>query len=67
MRIEPNEVRPGLVAHLDPQVLRDRGGSATNAEATATEDRSVQGEHELLVVLVNEANGPALAVPLFSS
>lgn len=66
MQISPDEVRPGLVAHLSPQVLRELGGATTNAELTGDDDRAVADEHEFLILCVDEANEVALAVPLFS-
>lgn len=67
MRVEAAEVRPGLVVHLDPAALRQGGGCVTNAERTGNEDRAVQGEHEFLVLMVDDVDKVALAVPLFSA
>ena len=64
--LAPDELRPGLVVHLDTAVLRRLGGSSTNAEQGATYDRAVTGPHYFLVVAVDEATGLVTAVPLFS-
>lgn len=62
--VSEQEVKPGLVVHLDTDELRKIGGSLTNAEVAMTGDRAVVGPHYFLVV---EVDGPmATAVPLFS-
>jgi hypothetical protein len=66
VEIDEKEVRPGLVMHVDPAVLVRLGGATTNAELSGTTDRAVQGEHEFLVLLVDDVDRQALAVPLFS-
>lgn len=62
--VSEQEVKPGLVVHLDTNELRKIGGSSTNAEVARAEDRAVVGPHYFLVVEVNGAM--ATAVPLFS-
>jgi hypothetical protein len=64
VRVEEDEVIPGLVVHLDTTVLRQRGDASTNAELAATGDRAVQGPHYFLVVDVS--SGTVTALPLFS-
>lgn len=66
MRLDPNEVVPGLVVHLDTTELRRLGGCQCNAERTATNDRAVVGPHYFLVVRVDSQSHVATAVPLFS-
>ena len=60
------EVVGGLVVHLDTALLRSAGGSQTNAEKTASEDRAVVGPHYFLILGVDPNAQVALAVPLFS-
>ncbi|MCY3702814.1 MAG: hypothetical protein OXG16_09055 [Rhodospirillales bacterium] len=62
--IEATELRPGLVVHLDPKVLRERGGCKTNAAINDGNDRAVHGLHYFLVLRVNEDY--CTAAPLFS-
>lgn len=56
---------PGCVVRLDTGVLRARGGSRTNAQVTADEDRAVTGVHDFLVVQVDAATPEVVALPLF--
>lgn len=65
--VTPQEVVPGLVVHQETSVLRQLGGSSTNAEATKTQDRAVVGPHYFLVVEVDAAGAVCTAVPLFSA
>ena len=60
-----SELVPGVVVHLDSDELRALGGSRTNAQATADEDRAVTGAHDFLVLMVNAATSDVLATPLF--
>jgi hypothetical protein len=60
--VQSDEVRPGLLVHLDTAILRERSGSMTNAEPT----RAVVGPHYFLVLEVDRIGGSCLAVPLFS-
>lgn len=62
--IDPSEVKRGLVVHTDTALLRAIGGSSTNAEVSGESDRAVFGPHYFVVLEV--ADGEALAVPLFS-
>ena len=66
MKVEVPEVAPGLVVHIDTNVLRAAGGSSTNAEATATGDRAVVGPHYFLILHVDPTSQTCVAVPLFS-
>ncbi len=59
--IDRSEIRPGIVVHLDTEVLRREGGSESNAEVTADGDRAVRGPHYFLVVEVDMARQCALA------
>jgi hypothetical protein len=59
------EVQPGVVVHIDTEILRTLGGSFTNAEKKNGVDRAVYGPHYFLVLSVSEDT--ALAVPLFSN
>lgn len=61
----PGAIVPGLVLHLDTERLREIGGSTTNAQITADEDRAVRGAHDFLVVVVDARAGSCLALPLF--
>jgi hypothetical protein len=61
----PAAIVPGLVLHLDTDELRVIGGSTTNAQVTADEDRAVRGAHDFLVVAVDAKAGSCLALPLF--
>lgn len=63
--LQESEVVPGLVVHVDTDVLRARGDSRTNAQATEREDRAVTGAHDFLVLLVDRAERAVTAVPLF--
>jgi hypothetical protein len=63
--LEPSEIRPGLVARIDTDALRAAGGSETNAQATAAQDRAVRGVHDFLVLAVDASRGVCTAVPLF--
>jgi len=63
--LDLSEVRPGLVVRLDTEALRAAGGSETNAQATAEQDRAVRGVHDFLVLAVDAARGVCTAVPLF--
>ena len=58
------EVLPGLVVHLDTDELRRLGGSSTNAETSAGQDRAVAGPHYFLIV--SASADQCVAVPLFS-
>lgn len=60
------ELRPGLVVHLDTAVLRRLGGSTTNAERRAGGDRAVHGPHYFLLLDAPDPAGLVTAVPLFS-
>lgn len=60
-----DEVRPGLVVHLDTARLRALGGSETNAQATPQQDRAVADARDFLVLAVDAARGRCTAVPLF--
>ena len=62
--VRKSELRPGLVVHLDTQVLRERGGSETNAEVSKWGDRAVQGPHYFLILQVDKNH--CTAAPLFS-
>ena len=64
-RLEPSEIVPGVVVHLDTTALRVRGDSRTNAQATATEDRAVTDSHDFLVLLVDMRAREVVAIPLF--
>lgn len=64
MSIAESGVVPGLVVRLDTAALRAAGGSRTNAQATAQEDRAVTGVHDFLV-LARESSGRVTALPLF--
>lgn len=64
--VAPNEIRPGLVVRLDPAILIATPGCSTNAEIAGDGDRAVTGPHLFLVLHVDEVDGAALAVPLFS-
>ena len=64
--IQGQEIRPGLVVHLDPALLRAQGGSETNAQRDETGDRAVTEPHDFLVLEVDRAAGTCLAVPLYS-
>lgn len=58
--VTQEEVKPGLVVHVDTAILRGRGGSVANAG----QDRAVQGPHYFLVL---QADGvTCVAAPLFS-
>ena len=59
------EIVPGLVVHVDTDRLRAFGGSRTNAQATATEDRAVRGAHDFVVAMVDTGAHEVLALPLF--
>ena len=62
--IEASEVRPGLVVHLNTEVLRERGGCTTNAAVFNGNDRAVHGPHYFLVLRVDGDH--CTAAPLFS-
>lgn len=61
--VSEGEVTPGLVVHLDTDLLRCDGRCLTNAR-NGEEDRAVQGQHYFLVVELN--CDVVVAVPLFS-
>jgi hypothetical protein len=61
-----DEIRLGLVIHLDTDILRELGGCETNAEQSDIEDRAVHGPHYFLVVEVHDQLEVCTAVPLFS-
>lgn len=63
--LNPDDIQPGLVILLDTEVLRREGGSLTNAQATADEDRAVTGAHDFLIVQVDATARRAMALPLF--
>jgi hypothetical protein len=63
--LDRSEISPGIVARLDTAVLRASGGSLTNAQLSAEEDRAVTGSVDFLVVALDEASGSALALPLY--
>jgi hypothetical protein len=65
MTVALDDLVPGVVVHLDTDVLRAAGGSRTNAQATADEDRAVAGAHDFLVLMVDAISNEALAIPLF--
>jgi hypothetical protein len=65
-RLSVEEVKVGLVVHLDTAALRKLGGSKTNAQITESEDRAVEGPHYFLVTKLDREDGTCLAVPLFS-
>jgi hypothetical protein len=60
------QIKPGLVMHLDTSILRTRGGSLTNAERAHGQDKAVVGPHYFLILEVNPKDRTCLAVPLFS-
>jgi hypothetical protein len=62
--VTEEEVKPGLVVHLDTAELRQLGGSSTNAELSNKQDRAVTDPHYFLVL--EKLNEYCLAVPLFS-
>jgi hypothetical protein len=64
--VDSSEVRAGLVVRLDTTTLRERGGSETNAQMSAGEDRAVTGVHDFLVVNLDPRTDVATAVPLFA-
>ena len=64
--LSEQEVEAGRVVHLDTTVLRNLGGSQTNAQVTVSQDRAVVGPHYFLITSVDEQAGTCLAVPLFS-
>ena len=66
MRLDPSEIVPSLVVHLDTTVLRQLGGCQSNAERTGAVDRAVVGPHYFLIVSVDRQSSVATAVPLFS-
>jgi hypothetical protein len=61
-----SEVVAGLVVHLDPAVLRSEPGCSTTAPVLGSVDRAVLDSHFFLVLHVDEVDGAALAVPLYS-
>lgn len=64
-KVPQGEIALGLVVHIDTDELRRIGGSHTNAERSATEDRAVRGPHYFLIV---EVTAPiCTAVPLFTN
>jgi hypothetical protein len=63
--LDRSEISPGIVARLDTAVLRASGGSLTNAQLSAGEDRAVAGVVDFLVVAVDAAASTALALPLY--
>ena len=65
--VQIEEITAGLVVHLDPAILRSIPGCATNASIEGDVDRSVRGNHYFLILDVDEVDGAALAVPLFSN
>lgn len=60
-----DEIRPGLVVHLDTARLRALGDSETNAQRTPQQDRAVADARDFVVVAVDAAAGRCTAVPLF--
>ncbi len=54
----------GLVVHLDANLLRELGGSSTNAELSKSEDRAVERPHYFLILDLDD--DVAVATPLFS-
>lgn len=60
-----DEIVPGAVARIDTRLLRAAGGSETNAQLTAAEDRAVTDERDFLVVAVNTKAETCTTVPLF--
>jgi hypothetical protein len=65
MTVALDDIVPGVIVHLDTDALRAAGGSRTNAQATADEDRAVTGAHDFLVLMVDARAKEALAIPLF--
>lgn len=60
-----DDVGPGDIVRLDTAVLRAEGGSRTNAQATAAEDRAVTGTCDFLVVALDASARRVRALPLF--
>ena len=65
MKITPEEIVPGLVVRLDTTLLRELGGSQTNAVIGPEGDRAVTGTHDFLVVGVDHRTRECTALPLF--
>lgn len=65
MQISSEEIVPGLVVRLDTTILRELGGSQTNAVIGAEGDRAVTGTHDFLVVGIDHRTRACTAVPLF--
>ncbi len=63
--LEASELRPGVVVRLDTTRVRELGGSATNAQASADEDRAVTGSHDFVVVAMDLATRTSTLLPLF--
>jgi hypothetical protein len=63
--LRPEDITPGLVIHLDTEVLRREGGSLTNAQVTADEDRAVTGAHDFVIAMVDAKARRVTALPLF--
>lgn len=64
--VQPTEIQPGIVIHLDPAILRRNGGCETNAKRTSAKDHAVTGEHYFLILELCDENGKCIAAPLFS-
>ncbi len=65
MSIAHEDVAAGLVVRLDTTILRERGGSLTNAVLSPDGDRAVTGETDFLILSVDVKSGMCTAVPLF--
>ncbi len=66
MSLTVEEITPGLVVHVDTDLLRTLGGCQTNAVLGTDGDRAVVGAHDFLVVHLDAAASVCTAVPLFS-
>jgi hypothetical protein len=63
--MRPEDIQPGLILHIDTDLLRSHGGSLTNAQVTPEEDRAVTGAHDFVVAQVDAKARRVTALPLF--
>ena len=66
MKVNDEEITPGLVVQLDTAVVRALGGAHTNAVLGNDGDRAVVGTHLFLIVSVDAATRLCTAVPIFA-
>lgn len=65
-QIPIEQLAPGMVVHLDTDILRTKGGALTCARNENGKDRAVKGPHYFLLLELDKNVNIWLACPLFS-